>query len=245
MVVYKKCIASLCRVLLVMGLFVFSAHAGQGGKNGPAAFSDFDVDENGQVSEEEFNTLRAERMAARAAAGKQMRGAASAPSFADVDVDANGYIDPEELTSAQQAHMAKVHETGNEMGHGHGKGYGQGYGKQQGKGQGHGNGCGHGHGASAGESPEPCRGMMAKMPKFADFDLDGNGTIDETEFNQAHAEQMSKMAAAGHQMKHAAHSPGFAGIDTDGDGVISEGEFAAHQAEHHKNMQKGKYPESS
>ncbi len=231
MVVLKKSVSSLHWLLLIMGLFVFNANAGQSGKNGPAAFSDFDVDSNGQVSEEEFNALRAERMAARAAAGKNMRGAASAPSFADIDVDANGYLDPDELTSAQQAHRAKVHEMGQGHGQGHGKGHGSGY--------------GHGHGASAGEPPESCGGMMGKMPVFADFDLDGNGAIDKTEFSRAHAEQMGKMAAAGHQMKHSAHSPGLESIDTNGDGVISEDEFAAHQAGHHKHMQKGARPESS
>lgn len=224
--VLKKCISSFPWALVILGVVVFSAQAGQGGNKGPAAFSDFDSDKNGQVSEEEFNGLRAERMAARAAAGKKMRGAASAPSFADVDVDGNGYIDPEELTSAQQAHMAKRHQMGN------------------GQGQGHRKGCGHGHGASAGESNKPCNHMKGKMPAFADFDLDANGTISETEFNQVHAERMSKMAADGHQMKHAANAPGFAGIDTNGDGVISTDEFAVHQAEHHKNMRKDSIPDT-
>lgn len=82
------------------------------------------------------------------------------------------------------------------------------------------------------------KGMKGNMPQFSDFDLDGDGVIVETEFNEGHAKKMSEMAASGHQMKHAGDAPGFAGIDTDGDGVISEQEFSDHQAAHHKQMHK-------
>lgn len=222
MIVLRKCVSSLCWVVSVTGFLALSAHAGQHGKNGPASFSDFDADQNGQVSEQEFNAFRSKRMAARAAEGKKMRRAASAPSFAEIDADANGYIDPEELAAAQQAHRAKAHD---KMAHGHGKEHGKGHGKGYGK--------------------EHGKGMKGKMPTFADFDKDGNGAIDETEFNRGHAEHMSKMAAAGHKMKHAPDSPGFAGIDSNGDGVISKDEFAAHHAEHRKHMKEGSEPDNS
>ncbi len=92
-----------------------------------------------------------------------------------------------------------------------------------------GQGAGHeeGHGA----------GMKGNMPAFSDFDLDADGVIVESEFNEAHAKRMSEMAAQGHKMKHAGDAPGFSGIDTNGDGGISEQEFSAHQAAHHQQMQ--------
>ena len=83
-------------------------------------------------------------------------------------------------------------------------------------------------------------GMKGNMHTFADFDLDGDGEIVETEFNQGHAKRMSEMAAEGRQMKHVGDAPGFSGIDSDGNGEISQQEFAAHQAEHHQKMHKGK-----
>ena len=82
------------------------------------------------------------------------------------------------------------------------------------------------------------KGVKGNMPSFADFDLDGDGVIVEVEFNEAHAEKMSEMAAKGHQMKHADNAPGFSGIDSNGDGEISEQEFSEHQAAHHQKMHK-------
>lgn len=106
-------------------------------------------------------------------------------------------------------------------------------------------GKGHGHEGSSGESKKPCKMMKGNMPEFADLDLDGNGGINETEFNQFHAARMSEMAAEGRKMKHRAENmPGFAGIDTNGDAAISEDEFAAHQAEHRHHMKKGKHAET-
>ena len=199
---------------IASGFMALNVQAEEGSPHGPAKFTEFDTDGNGFISEEEFNTLRGQRMAARAAEGRKMRGAASAPAFADVDTDGDGQLNPEELVTAQKAHRQKMQA----MGHGHGKG------KCKGQGQGAGKGIGKG----------PCMDTgKGHLPEFSDFDLDGDGKIIESEFNEGHAQKMSEMAAAGRQMKHAGNAPGFAGIDTDGNGEISPQEFAAHQDEHH------------
>ena len=215
----------------VSGFVVFSVHAEQGGKHQPIAFSDFDLDGSGLVSEEEFNAVRGERMAAKAAEGKQMRGAASAPSFADVDTSGDGSISAEELTAAQTAHREKRQNMKKGHGQGHGNGDGQGHGKTYGHGKGKGGDC------SA--SNKPCGSKKGNMPSFVDFDLDGNGVIIETEFNEAHAKRFSEMAADGHKMKNVKDAPGFSGIDSDDDGEINKEEFSAHQAEHHNKMHDG------
>ena len=88
--------------------------------HGPAPFSVFDMDENGFVSEEEFLSVRQQHMAARAAEGKRMRCAASAPAFSDLDVDKDGQLNREELETGQKAHHAKCQQHG--QGHGHGEG---------------------------------------------------------------------------------------------------------------------------
>lgn len=140
-------------VLIAVAVLPFVARA-DSHRGAPPAFSDFDVDGDGFVSEEEFNTLRAERIAERAKEGRQMKGVASAPPFSSIDSNGDGKLDEAEFTAGRDAHMKVMHEQ-------HG---GQGMGQGQGQGQ------GHGHG----------QGM--KMPTFADLDLDGNGCIDADEF---------------------------------------------------------------
>lgn len=213
--------AGLVLLLVMAGGFIsFNAQAEEGAKHGPVPFAEFDQDGSGFISEEEFNTVRAQRMAAKAAEGKKMRCAGSAPSFADVDADGDGQLSQAELGSAHKAHMEKCRA----MDHGHGMGHGQGHGK----------GEGHCQGKSE------CKQMRGKnMPTFADFDTDGDGKIVEKEFNEGHAKKMSEMAAEGRQMKHAKACPGFSGIDSNDDGEISKDEFAAHHAEHHKQMHHG------
>jgi len=147
--------------------------------------------------------------------------------FSDIDKDGDACISEEEF---KQFH-AKMH------GNGKGKGYGEAHKYGKGKGQ----GSGHGQAGKSGQGSGCCDGK-GKMPTFSDFDLDGDGSISQSELNQGHAKRMSENAAEGRQMKHAADAPGFSDIDSDGDGKISKGEFAAHQAEHHKEMHKHKDP---
>lgn len=226
MMFFKKCVYGSLLLVLTTALISINAQAEDLTPHGPAPFSEFDKDASGFISEEEFNTTRSQRMAAMAAEGKQMRGAASAPTFAEVDSDGDGQLSPDELTAAQNAHMEKVHS----MGKGHGAKHCTGHGEA---------GCG-----GKGDCKGNCKGhgeeMGGHMPAFADFDLDGDGKIIEQEFNQGHAKRMSEMAAKGHEMKYAGDSLGFSGIDANADGEISEKEFSTHQAEHHKCMQQGK-----
>jgi len=86
----------------------------------PPAFSDFDQDGDGFVSEAEFNATRAARHEAMAKEGHPMKGMATAPSFNDVDSDGDGKLSEAELTAAQQAHMKAMHEAhgGTAMHHG-------------------------------------------------------------------------------------------------------------------------------
>ncbi len=81
------------------------------------------------------------------------------------------------------------------------------------------------------------KGMGHNMPVFADFDLNGDGSITETEFLKARSERIAKRAQEGRQMKNLANAPSFQDIDTDDDGAVSQEEFAAHQAEHKAKMQ--------
>ena len=74
---------------------------GQGmGRNMPG-FSDYDMDGDEKILEEEFNEARSKRISERAQEGYQMKNLGSAPSFADIDANGDGQTDPDEFTSPQ------------------------------------------------------------------------------------------------------------------------------------------------
>ena len=104
-------------IAIVMLPFVAKAESQQ--RHSPPAFSDFDTNGDGFISEEEFNTFRAARMATMAEAGKPMKGAATAPAFSDLDTDDDGKLNEAELVAGQKAHKQAMHE---QQGGGDGKG---------------------------------------------------------------------------------------------------------------------------
>jgi Ca2+-binding EF-hand superfamily protein len=74
-----------------------------GGPNMPA-FADFDLNQDGALTKEEFQQARAKRISERASQGYQMRNLANAPSFESIDSDGNGEVSPDEFNTAQMAH---------------------------------------------------------------------------------------------------------------------------------------------
>lgn len=120
------------KVILVVAVIIaivswpFVSHA-DSHRGGPPTFEDFDTDGDGFVSEDEFNTLRSERIAARAAEGRQMKGVASAPAFSTIDSNGDGKLDLDEFTAGRDAHMKAMREKHGGQGHGKGKG-GKGHG---------------------------------------------------------------------------------------------------------------------
>ena len=114
-------------VLFALALLPLVARAESHMPHQPPAFSEFDQDADGFVSEDEFNAFRDARHKAMADEGRPMKGMATAPSFGDIDTDGDGQLTEAELTVAQQAHMKAMHEAHGGMGHGkrckhHGKG---------------------------------------------------------------------------------------------------------------------------
>lgn len=85
---------------------------------GPIPFAAYDKDGNELISEREFNAVRAERMATRAAEGRPIRGAAGAPSFSQFDTNGDGQLTQDELVAGQKAQREKRRRMG--MGRGQG-----------------------------------------------------------------------------------------------------------------------------
>ena len=103
-----------------------SAHSEAIPDRGPIPFAAYDKDGNGLISEKEFSAVRAERMSTRAAEGRPMRGAASAPSFSEFDTNKDGQLTQDELAAGQKAQMQKRRSMGMGQGRGMGKGMGMG-----------------------------------------------------------------------------------------------------------------------
>ena len=187
--------------------------------SGPIPFAAFDMDGNGLISEQEFNSVRGQRISTRAAADKPMSGAAGSSPFSEIDRNADNQLSQDELAARRNSQMEKHRK----MGMGPGSGMGQNRYMD------------HSRCMSQGRGQD--RGMGRNMPTFADFDLDGDGKIPEEEFNQARASRISERAKQGYPMRNIASAPPFSHIDTNGDGVISEEEFYSSQSLHRQQMQ--------
>jgi len=91
-------------MVIAIAMLPFVAKAESQHRHNPPAFSEIDANGDGFISEEEFTSFRAARMAAMAEAGKPMKGAATAPSFGDLDTDGDGMLNEAELVAGQKAH---------------------------------------------------------------------------------------------------------------------------------------------
>lgn len=80
---------------------------GQGQRGGRAAgrnlpaFTDYDLNADGQLTQQEFEAARSERIQERAKQGGLMRNLSNAPAFADIDTDGNGTISAQEFAAHQ------------------------------------------------------------------------------------------------------------------------------------------------
>ena len=108
--------------------------------------------------------------------------------------------------------------------------YGPGMGMGPGMGPGMGQGTPGAMGPGSPTTMGPGRGRA--MPAFADFDLNGDGSLQRQEFEQARAERIRERAEQGYMMRNLKNAPAFETIDTDGNGQVSPEEFTAAQAQH-------------
>ena len=72
------------------------------------SFADFDLNNDGKISAEEFTEARTARISERATKGRQMTGLANAASFADIDTNNDGSISSEEFLAYQTLHRLQV-----------------------------------------------------------------------------------------------------------------------------------------
>jgi hypothetical protein len=101
-----RVLSSSLALLAILFAPPLSAQHGQGG--GPPTFAEFDLNGDGELTEAEFYEARGQRIAERAAAGRQMKHLPEAPLFTDIDRDGNGAIDPAEFSRHQSQHRARM-----------------------------------------------------------------------------------------------------------------------------------------
>lgn len=190
--------------LLIASAIVFSTTSARSEDiptRGPIPFTAYDKDGNSLISEQEFNAVRGERMAARAATDRPMRGAAGAPSFSEFDTNGDGQLTQEELAAGQRAQMEKRRG----MGRGQSRGMGQGMRRSMPSfpeydldGDGKILEKEFSEARSKRTNERAQQGYQIRnfgqAPSFTDIDVDGNGEISAEEF-AAHQSQRRKQRA--------------------------------------------------
>lgn len=188
---------SLGLLAIALGISPIAAQTEEIPARGPIPFAVYDKDGNGLINEEEFYTARGKRMAARAAEGRPMRGAANAPPFTEFDANGDGQLTQEELAAGQRAQMEKRRGMG--MGMGMGPGGMAGMGRNMptfaeydlnGDGKIGEAEFNEARGKRISERAQQGYQMrnLGNAPSFADIDTNGDGQISEDEFS-AHQAQ--------------------------------------------------------
>jgi hypothetical protein len=76
------------------------------------SFEEHDADNDGVITQSEFDSFKEERMIKNAESGKQLRNAGNAPQFSDIDTNKDGKITKDEFQSGQRAHGPAQNKTG-------------------------------------------------------------------------------------------------------------------------------------
>jgi Ca2+-binding EF-hand superfamily protein len=134
---------------------------GQNCMNNQPTFAQYDINNDGAITQKELEEARAKRMSQKAKEGKMLRNAGNAPAFADMDKNKDGSLNQEEFRLHQTEQMNKCYKRNCPTGNCPSKGKGQGMMR------------------NAGNTPE-----------FADIDTNNDGVISKEEFRLHQTQRM-------------------------------------------------------
>ena len=195
--IQKNSCSSGLLIAFVIVLSPINAQSSEIPARGPIPFIAYDKNANGLVSEAEFNAARTQRMSARVAEDRPMRGAAGAPSFSVFDTNNDGQLTQNELAESQKTQMEKRRK----MAMGQGSGMGQnmpafseydldGDGKVLEK--------EFNEARSKRISERAQQGYqmrnLGNAPSFSDIDVNGNGEISSEEFTTHQTQRRQQRA---------------------------------------------------
>ncbi len=69
------------------------------------------------------------------------------------------------------------------------------------------------------------------QPTFEEYDLNSDGKITQSEFEEARAKRMKQKAEEGKMLRNAGKAPAFSDMDKNNDGALNKEEFQLHQKE--------------
>jgi len=95
-------------LFVVLAGSVMAMGGGKGMKGNMPTYSDFDLDGDGKIVEQEFNQAHAKRMSEVAAEGRQMKHAGEFPGFAGIDSNDDGVISEQEFATHQAEHRSEM-----------------------------------------------------------------------------------------------------------------------------------------
>jgi Ca2+-binding EF-hand superfamily protein len=104
--------------LLMGGFLAIAAQAEDHTRGCPAKFSEFDLDGNGFITEQEWGEGHAKRMQDMAEQGRKMKHAGEMPTFASIDLDGDGQVGEEEFAAHKKAHQHQHQHKGEGEGKG-------------------------------------------------------------------------------------------------------------------------------
>jgi len=124
----RKPLVILASSVITTLFFMQSLQAEPLPQRGSIPFHLYDINSNGSISQDEFNTIRGLRMESKAAQGRPMQNMTSEPNFNQFDTDNDGQLNPDELAQGQQMQRQKrwKERQGQRMGMGQGRGMGGG-----------------------------------------------------------------------------------------------------------------------
>lgn len=164
------------------------------------AFSDFDSNNDGWISANEYATVRGARMEKMAAEGILLNETNQLPLFSEIDLDDNGQLDGDEFATAfPSAPLTGADQAAS-----------------------HPNTSASGSASSSSSTTTNTEDTKLRQ-SFGELDTNRDGKVTVLEFDKARAKAQARRSASGKLLHH--HAVSFHDLDLNGDGILTRDEY--------------------